>query len=247
MIDCKPVGTPAEGHLSRQSELGPDKKYMSLVGSLLYAAVVTRPDIAFAVQALGRHMQSSSEEHYNAGKRILRYLQGTKDLGLKYSASEASGGAVIVGYADADYASDRDTRRAVTAYPFMLGGAAVSWASKLQPTVALSSTEAEYMAASSAAQEAVHLRLLMGTLGFDQEGPTTILEDNQGCIAMSANPISHKRTKHIDVRYHFVRERVATGAIKLDFVETKKQLADILTKPLLKARVERIRNRLLGY
>ena len=245
MSDCKPVGTPAEGYLHRQKDAKPNREYMCLVGSLLYAAMVTRPDIAFAVQALGRHLQSPTEEHFNAGKRILRYLQGTKDLGLKYSPSGE--GTTIKGYADSDWAGDRDTRRSVTAYVFILGGAAISWGSKLQPTVALSSSEAEYMAACSAVQEAVHLRLLLKSLGYEQVGCTTIYEDNQGCIGMSKNPILRKRAKHIDIRYHFIRERVASGDVKLVYIETENQLADILTKPLLKPRLTKIRALVLGY
>ena len=109
------------------------------------------------------------------GKRILRYLQGTKSLGLKYGGSTSESGATVVGYADADWASDRDSRRSVTAYVFMLGGAAVSWGSRLQPTVALSTSEAEYMSACSAVQEAMHMRLLMSSLGYKQEGHTGYL------------------------------------------------------------------------
>lgn len=249
MEDCKAVGTPAEGHLKRVENVGPNKEYMSLVGSLLYAAMVTRPDIAYAVQALGRHMQNSTEEHFSAGKRILRYLQGTKNLGLKYGGPNATAGngATIEGYVDADWGTDTDTRRSVTAYIFMLGGAAISWGSRLQPTVALSTSEAEYMAASTAVQEAMHIRLLMRSLGYPQEEPMIIFEDNQGCIGISENPIMHKRTKHIDIRYHYVRERVSAGDVKLIYIETERQLADLLTKPLLKPRVERIRGRILGY
>ena len=218
---------------------------MCLVGSLLYAAMVTRPDIAYAVQALGRHLQNATEEHFNAGKRILRFLQGTKHLGLRYGSLENE--TTVVGYADADWASDKDTRRSVTAYLFKLGGAAVSWASKLQPTVALSSTEAEYMSACAAVQEAIYLRLLLASLGYVQDGPTVIYEDNQGCIGMSQNPILHKSTKHIDIRFHFVRERVASEEVKLIYIKTQNQLADLLTKPLPKPQMIRIRGAVLGY
>lgn len=244
MADCKPVGTPAEGYLQRDIDSVPSRDYMCLVGSLLYAAMVTRPDITYAVQALGRHLQSSNEEHFAAGKRILRYLKGTKELGLRYGVS---GSNALIGYADADWASDKDTRRSTTAYVFVLGGAAVSWASKLQPTVALSSSEAEYMSACSAVQEAIHLKRLMKSLGYDQDGPTVIFEDNQGAIKISENPTLHKRSKHIDIKFHFVREKVGTGEVKLVYIETEKQLADILTKPLLKPRVVRLRSKVLGY
>ena len=242
--ECNPIGMPAEGHLERDPKAGPDKEYMCMVGSLLYAAMITRPDIAYAVQALGRHMQGSNESHVAAGKKILRYLKGTKDCGLKYGGTEA--GTNLIGYADSDWASDRQTRRSVTAYVFMLGGAAVSWASRLQPTVALSTSESEYMAASAAAQEAIHLRRLMKSLGFDQDGPTTLYCDNQGAIAMSENPIAHKRTKHIDIRWHFIREVVDREEIKLTYIPTAEQAADLLTKPLPKGTVVRLRPKVLG-
>ena len=173
MEECKPVSTPAEGNLARSKEAGPDREYMSMIGSLLYAAMVSRPDIAYAVQALGRHLQGTTDEHFVAAKRVLRYLKGTKELGLKYGGITA-GRPTVVGYADADWASDKETRRSVTGYLFTLNGGAISWASKLQPTVALSSSESEYMAACYAAQEAIHLRRLMGSLGFAQEEPTII-------------------------------------------------------------------------
>lgn len=257
MADCKSVGAPAEGVLSRiTAEDGgrPDKLYMSIVGSLLYVSVITRPDITYAVQALGRHMQSCGNEHMIAAKRVLRYLQGTKDLGLVYEAGETGsdngiGQPCVVGFSDADWGGDLDTRRSTTGYLFMIEETrgVVSWGSKLQPTVALSSAEAEYMAACAAVQEAVHLRLLMSDLGFEQREPTVIYEDNQGCIALSDNPVYHRRTKHIDIRYHFIRERVASKEIELKYVPTKYQLADLLTKGLAKPRVVVLRNSILGY
>lgn len=123
----------------------------------------------------------------------------------------------------------------------------MSWASKLQATVALSTTEAEYMAAAAAAQEAVHLRQLLGDISMRQQGPTTIYEDNQGCIALSSNPGYHGRSKDIDIRYHFVREKVESQEIKLEYITTQDQLADLLTKPLVKAKFEPLMRKVLGY
>lgn len=245
MSECKPVGTPAEGYLERCPNGEVSKDYMSLVGSLLYAAMVTRPDIAFAVQALGRHLQSSTDAHWTAGKRILRYLKGTKDIGLVYG--DSSQGLTLRGYADADWAADKDTRRSVTGYLFELGGAAITWHTKLQPTVALSTSEAEFMSACAATQEAIHLRRLLGDLGFPQEKPTVILEDNMGCICMSENPVMHRRTKHIDIKFHFIREAVERGDVILTFTPTSTQVADLLTKPLPKPRTEKLRDYIMGY
>lgn len=252
MSECKAVGTPAEGVLTRivtKDGDKPDTLYMSIVGSLLYASIMTRPDISFAVQALGRHMQASGPEHMVAAKRVLRYLQGTKELGLVYEAGDISRGSKpsIVGYSDSDWAGDHDTRRSTTGYLFMLNnGGAVSWSSKLQPTVALSSAEAEYMAVCAAVQEAIHLRQLISDLGYMQDQPTVIFEDNQGCIAMSANPVFHKRTKHIDIRYHFIRERITSGDVELRYVATEYQLADLLTKALPRPRINSLRSSTLG-
>ena len=247
MEDSKPIGSPAEGTLTRDPNAGPDREYMCLVGSLLYAAMVTRPDIAFSVQALGRHMQASNSSHFAAGKRILRYLKGTKHLGLKYGPKPKNETTAIVGYSDSDWASDKDTRRSVTAYVYTLGGAAVSWSSRLQPTVALSSSESEYMAVASATQEAIHLRRLLGSLGFNQGNPTVLYCDNQGAIAMADNPIMHKRTKHIDIRHHFIREVVSRGEVELRYIPTGDQIADLLTKALPRATVQRHRSILLGH
>lgn len=115
----------------------------------------------------------------------------------------------MLGFSDADWAGDKETRRSTTGYLFKLAGGSISWASKLQASVSLSSTEAEYVAAAAATQEAIYLRRLLGGLGFIQEGPTAIMEDNQGCIALSLNPINHQRLKHVDLKFHFVREKVA--------------------------------------
>jgi hypothetical protein len=247
MEDSKPVPTPAEGVLRRLSDGHPDNEYMQLVGSVLYLATISRPDIAFAVQNLGRHMQRVGPDHWTAAKRLLRYLSGTRHHGIQFSGN-APEAIKLVGYCDADWAGDLDTRRSTTAHVFLLTGACVSWASRLQPTVALSSAEAEYMALSTGVQEAIHLRSLLRDLGYEQRGPTAIHEDNQACIAMSSNPtVNHKRSKHIDIRYHFTRERVESGDLELRYVPTEHQLADLLTKALESKRVAKLREQVLGY
>jgi hypothetical protein len=246
MNECKPVGTPAEGDLPRDPEAGPDKRYMSIVGSLLYAAMISRPDISFPTQRLGRHLQATNEEHHVAAKRVvLRYLKGTLDKGIAYGRRNRSR-IVLEGYSDSDWASDKDTRRSVTGYVFTINGDPISWQSKLQPTVALSTTEAEYMAVGAAAQEAIFLRRLLASLGFEQQGATVIFVDNNGCIFMSKNPVFHKRTKHIDIRWHFIREATDRGDIKLEYIPTGEQLADPLTKALPKGKLQELRTKLLG-
>ena len=248
MENCKAVSTPMVGALSRSTEekKGFDTEYAKLVGSVLYLAMITRPDISYAVQSLSRHMNATTADHWRAGKHLLRYLQGTKHLGITFGGPRASA-TKLIGYCDADWANDKETRRSTTGYLFMLNGGSVSWGSKLQPTVALSSTEAEYMALCSGAQEAIYLRRLMGDLGYVQQDGTLIYEDNQGCIALTENPVQHKRSKHIDIKHHFTREKVVSGEIRLQYIPTQDQLADLLTKPLERVRVEALRNRVLGH
>lgn len=250
MESCKTVSTPmdinakfptAKEHENVESkvDLG-NIPYQSVVGSLMYAMVATRPDIAYGVGVLSRYIKDPNAQHWIAAKRILRYLQGTKHIGLTYG----SGSNQVVGYCDADYAADIDQRKSTTGYVFLLNGGVVSWSSKLQQTVALSTTEAEYMALAHAAKEAIWLRLLLSEFGIEQEGATIINEDNQGCINLAKNPISHGRTKHIDVRYHFLREKVDENIIQLQYCKTDDMLADSFTKALGRNKYERIRNSL---
>lgn len=246
MADCKPVATPGFGDLSRvEGEGHANKLYRGGVGSLIWTTM-TRPEIAYPVQVLSRYMQASGDEHWMAAKRVMRYLKGTRDLGIKYGVSDGDS-LILEGYCDADWGNDKDTRRSTTGYVFQLAGGSISWASKLQPTVALSSTEAEYMALSAGVQEALYLRQLLEDLGYQQKSATVIREDNQGCIALAGNPIHHRRTKHIDIRYHFVRERIESGEIKVEYVPTEHQLADLLTKALPRDRMVDLRDRVMGY
>jgi hypothetical protein len=250
MSNCKPVTTPAEG-VPRRSPAsegrGADSEYMRLVGSVLYASMLTRPDITCPVRSLSRHLQATGPEHRMAGKRLLRYLMGTRKLGIKLGGKARGASISLTGYSDSDWAGDVDTGRSTTGYVYMIAGGPVSWMSRLQPTVALSSTEAEYMAACEAVQEAVHLRQLLSDLSYVQDGPTVIFEDNQGCIALANNPVIQKRSKHINIKYHFTRERVESGEVSLQYIPTEHQLADLLTKPLLRARLEKLRGQVLGY
>ncbi|KAJ9529713.1 hypothetical protein QJQ45_014482 [Haematococcus lacustris] len=203
-----------------------EHSYSGLVGSLLYLSCCTRPDITYAVGALARYMSAPTQQHWTAARAILSYLKGTADQGLVFGeASE------LQGYCDADYAGDKDTARSTTGYVFAMNGAAISWSSRLQPTVAMSTAEAEYMAASSAVKEGLWLRKLMQDLQLPGDC-TSILCDNQAALQLLHNPIASARAKHINVHHHFARERVARGEVSFSYCSTASMVADIMTKPL---------------
>jgi hypothetical protein len=201
--------------------------YSQLVGSMMYLAVCTRPDIAYAVGALARFMAKPTTVHWQAAKGVLRYLSGTTDYGITFGPGELE----LLGYCDADFAGDTDTRRSTTGFVFLLGGGSISWSSKRQATVAVSTTEAEYMGAAAAVKEALWLRNLLSDFGLDIT-PVKIYGDNQSTLKLLRNPISTLRSKHIDVIYHFARERVMKGDITFAYVNTSKMLADMLTKAI---------------
>ena len=202
--------------------------YQELVGSLLFAAQVSRPDISYAVNFISRFNNDPGKLHWMAAKRILRYLKGSSKAKLCYSNNTQSG---LVGYCDADFASDADDCRSVTSYAFLMSGGAISWKSQKQPTVALSTTESEYMALGSAVKEALWLKSLENELMGDT--PKIVLNcDNQSAICLASNECYQARTKHIDVRHHFVRESLNRGQISLQHIHTENMLADLLTKAL---------------
>ena len=207
--------------------------YAELVGSLLYLSVVTRPDISYSVGVLSRYMSKPTLAHWNAAKAVLRYLASTPEYGIVYSPSPGpSHSKSLLGFCDADYAGDLDTRRSTTGYMFTLHSGAISWNSRLQPTVAVSTAEAEYMAAAAAVKEALWLRTLLSELGVCSLGPVTLLTDNQASLSLLKHPISSQRSKHIDVIHHFARERVTRGEVVFHYIPTADMTADIMTKPL---------------
>lgn len=216
-------------------------RYQSIVGSLLYAATATRPDIAQAVGTMSKFNSRPTEAHLTGVKRILRYLKGTSHLSLQY---KRMGKPEVTGFSDADWAGDMDDRHSTTGNVFMMAGGPISWLSQKQQVVALSTAEAEYIALSSASQEAIWLQQFLKDIGANCAQPLTIMEDNQGAIAMTKNPVGHKRTKHIDIRYHFVREQVQQGNLKIEYCSTKEMLADLFTKPLARGQFEYLRTKL---
>ncbi|KAH7433075.1 hypothetical protein KP509_07G054000 [Ceratopteris richardii] len=188
MMDCKPTSTPMEvNHKLSMDDNMPDvdaKKYRKLVGSLIFLCN-TRPDICYAVGVLSRFSNKPKESHWNAGMRILRYIAGTLDFGILYTT-----GDTLQGYCDSDWAGDCDSRKSVSGYCFSLGSGIFSWVSRKQPTLALSSTEAEYKAACFASCEAVWLRRILADIGFPSNMPIVLKCDNQSCMAIA------KRTQY---------------------------------------------------
>jgi hypothetical protein len=205
------------------------KEYQALVGNLMYAMIGTRADIAFATGCLCRYMANPSKEHMTAAYRVLRYLLQTIDYGIVFGGDDMD----LHGYTDSDHASDPDTRRSTAGYVFLMFGGIISWKSKLQATVCMSSTESEYMALGEATKEALWLRQLKAGLEGDPR-TITIFIDNQGALDLSKNPKHHSRTKHIEVRHHFVREHLVNGDVTFLYCPTEYMWADTMTKPLAK-------------
>lgn len=234
MTDCNPAKSPADKSLNltkateEEHEQAKDFPYRQLVGSFIYLNA-TRPDISWVVSKLSQYLDKPGPAHIAAAKRVLRYLKGTKHYTLSFTPSDGQ----LTGYCDADWASDTNDRRSTTGYIFTLGtinSAPISWKSRKQTTVALSSTEAEYMSLSDATKEMIYLRSFSESLDLIQPPTNVMYCDNQSAIALSkGNPISHSRTKHIDIRHHFIREQ---ERIEYKYIESANNPADCLTKPL---------------
>ncbi|KAM6543936.1 hypothetical protein CsatB_008383 [Cannabis sativa] len=203
--------------------------YTSIVGSIMYLMVCTRPDLCYSVSRVSKFMGKPGPEHWNATKWILRYLRGTMDVGLIYG--KGSEHTNVVGYVDSDYAGDLDTRKSQTGYAFQLNQCTISWKSNLQSVVALSTTEAEYIACTEAVKEALWLKGITREMGIDQRS-IQVMCDSQSALHLSKNQVFHERTKHIDIRLHFIRDILASDRVKLIKVSTDDNDADMLTKSL---------------
>ncbi|CAJ2679303.1 unnamed protein product [Trifolium pratense] len=238
MTEAKPASTPitATPPLLKNSgdPLPSPTEYRALVGSLQYLSL-TRPDIAFATNKLAQFMQNPSTMHWLALKRLLRYLAGSCDKGIFISATAP---LTFHAYSDADWAGDKDDYISTTGYLLYLGDTPISWSSRKQRSVARSSTEAEYKALADTASELLWVLSLFTELGHTPTAGPVIYCDNLGATHLSANPVFHSKMKHIALAYHFVRENVQRGRFRVSFVSTNDQLADILTKPLLRPRFE---------
>lgn len=206
------------------------KPYREAVGSLMYLAILTRPDIAYSVNTLSKFLNNHYLSHWNAVKRVFAYLSGILDVGILYQSGGSN--CDLIGFSDADYANDLETRRSTSGYVFCMANGPVTWSSQRQKIVTLSTTESEYVAAATAARELIWLRNLINGIGYPCKKPTILFVDNQSTIKLSKNAEFHKRTKHIDIRYHYIREKYESGEILIEYVPTEMQKADIFTKAL---------------
>lgn len=246
MENCKPTSTPLypSEWIARNtgSSLGTEDsfRYRSIVGGLQYLTL-TRPDISFAVNKVCQFLAQPTEVHWEAVKRILRYVKGTLDTGLTIHKSPSVGISI---FTDADWAGCVDDRRSTGGFAIFVGSNLVSWSSKKQPTVSRSSTEAEYKALANGAAEAMWIDTLLQELGVIRQRVPILWCDNLGATYLTANPVFHARTKHIEIDFHFVRERVADGALEVRFISSNDQLADIFTKPATRQMLDRFRTNL---
>eukprot|EP00253_Pinus_taeda_P004089 PITA_04089 len=241
MDQCKAATVPLQHNIKLQNDDGSKEAvatlYRQLVGSLIYLNT-TRPYLAYAVSALSQFMSKPLESHRVAAKSVLRYLQGTLDFGIVYTDSCD---VKLTGFSDSNWVGIVNDRQSIIGYPVSIGSGVITWSSKEQNTLSLSSVEAEYQAMCAATCEAVWLRRLLLDAGEEQKVATMIKCDNQSSIKLVNNPLFHKNTKHIDTQFHFVREKIQSKEIHIEYCNSCDNVADIFTKPLSRIKFELFR------
>ena len=243
MNECKPKSIPCDASVNKtlndeSSDLADPRLYREIVGSLIYVMIGTRPDICYAVTKLSQHMSNPTKAHLGLAKHVLRYIKGTLDFYLKFSKSNDA--LELTGFCDSDWGNS-DDRRSITGYCYKLNtnGPLISWKSQKQRIVALSSCEAEYVSLTSAVQEGNFLRQLYADMNNCDKSTVILNVDNQGAIALAKNPVYHQRSKHIDIRYHYIRLEVENKHVELIYVPSEENVADIFTKPLTKKNLQK--------
>ncbi|CAL0319322.1 unnamed protein product [Lupinus luteus] len=250
LLECNPADTPVEANLKLGACETKAKvagtMFRQLVGCLRFLCH-SRPEISFGVGLVSRHMSSPRNSHLIAAKRILRYLKGILDHGVlfPYKKSETKQNVLqLKAYTDSDWCGDQVDRRSTMSYVFFLGEAPISWSSKKQDVVALSTCKAEYIAACNGACQGVWIQALMKELSLSNGEAVELKVDNQSAINLAKNPVFHGRSKHIEIKFHYLRDQVAKGRIKLQHCETDLQIADVLTKSLKFARFRILRDKM---
>jgi hypothetical protein len=240
MSDCKSCETPGSNYDTKEDELFEDVDlYQQAIGSLIYLSVATRPDISFSVNLLARNLSKPTKNNWIGVKRIFRYLKGTLNYGLVYKKKSYS----LIGYSDASHADDDEDRKSSYGYVFLINGGAISWCARKLKCITLSSMESEYCALTDAVKEGKWLSIINKELYKDFDA-IKINEDNQSAIKFSNNKMINNRSKHIDIKYHFVRENVLAKKIILEYCPTDQMTADIFTKSLGKLLFRRHRDAL---
>lgn len=249
MSDCAPISTPMDPGGSLTKDMGATSSediafvqqvpYLSAVGNLNYLALTTRPDISYAVGVLARFSANPGVMHWRAVKHLFCYLQGTKDYKLVLGPSDSD--ELFTTFSDSDHGGCKDSGRSTGGYLIRFGSGAVSWSSKLQPIVALSTTEAEFVAAVEAGKEIVWMRNILLEFGYSITAPSLLRMDNQSAISVSKNPEHQGRMKHLDLRFFWLRDTVEAGIITPLYIPTAEMVADILTKPSARPKLEYFR------
>ena len=236
MNDSKPRTLPCDVSVNKFDNkdsklLSSPKLYQEIVGSLIYLMTCTRPDLSFVVSKLSQYMNQPTEAHLNLAKNVLRYLKGTKDQKLCFSRSQHP--LTVIGFCDSDWAGSED-RKSISGYGFKLcqDGPLISWKSKKQSIVSLSSCEAEYTALTYAIQEGRFISQIFADLSDSEREIFSLYVDNQAAINLGNNPIYHQRSKHIDVKYHYIRNEIKEKNVQLLYVPSDENIADIFTKPV---------------
>ena len=236
MSDSNPKSIPADPHTHLLSGPANDENYSSsfpygeAVGCLMYIMSCSRPDIALALRQVSQFCSNPTTQHWGAVKQILTYLKGTANLGVQFGGKGELN--TLVAYSDSDHARDVNTRRSTSGYTLMMNNGPLVWRSQRQTCVSLSTTEAEYVAMSEGIKDIIWLRQLLADIGHSQRKSTIMHCDNQSAIQLVMNPDFHRRTKHTEVRRHFIREKQKDGTASVVYLSTQRQIADILTKPL---------------
>ena len=240
MQHSKSVSIPLGQHFKLSTDQAPktdeersemqDIPYANIIGSIMYCMICTRPDLAHGMSVTSRYMKDFGREHWSALKWLLRYISGSKEIGILFRQQKESENPLL-GYCDSDYATNLDTRKSQSGYIFKLNGSAISWKSTLQSVVALSATEAEYIALTEAIKEGKWLKGILGDFGIKQD-KVRVMCDSSSAISLARHQYFHERSKHIDVRLHFIRDEIASGEVEVLKVGTEDNAADALTKTL---------------